>query len=269
MRQYGHTMSPRIRKFLIIALCGVIPIVVAMQLPSDLWAEIGDLPAHPLIVHFAVVMLPVVALWTLFAIAKPAVLEKTFPYLFALSVVSTLSVIAAKSSGISLSAAVGLPDEHAEAGDRLVVVAIALSAVILLLAGVSKFWPKRIAMRGISVVAMLIAFVALPMTYITGHSGAEATWKDAYAQAKEPISDGVTRVTMAEVQKRSTREDCWSVVDGTVYDLTSFIQRHPGGADDIAKMCGKDASENFLGQHEGQGEPEMWLGTLKVGVLSN
>lgn len=82
-------MSPRIRNFLIIALCGVISIVVAMQLPSDLWAEIGDLPAHPLIVHFAVVMLPVVALWTLFAIAKPAVLEKTFPYLFALSVIST------------------------------------------------------------------------------------------------------------------------------------------------------------------------------------
>jgi len=214
-------------------------------------------------------MLPVVALWTLFAIAKPVVLEKTFPYLFALSVVSTLSVIAAKSSGISLSAAVGLPDEHAEAGDRLVVVAVALSAVILILAGVSKFWPKRIAVVVVSVVAVLVSVVALPLTYITGHSGAEATWKDAYAEAKEPISDGVSRFTMAEVQKRSTREDCWSVVNGNVYELTSFIQRHPGGADDIGKMCGKDASENFLGQHEGQGEPETWLGTLKVGVLSN
>jgi uncharacterized membrane protein len=269
MRQYGHAMSPRSRNFLIIALCGFVPIVVAMRLPSDLWAEIGDLPAHPLVVHFAVVMLPVVAVWTLFALAKPAMFEKTFPYLFALSVVSTLSVIAAKSSGISLSAAVGLPDEHAEAGDRLVVVAIALSTVILILAGVSKFWPKRVAVVGVSVVAALVSVLALPMTYIAGHTGAEATWKDAYAEAKEPISDGEGSLTLAEVQKRSARDDCWSVVNGNVYDLTSFIQRHPGGADNIAKMCGKDASEDFLGQHEGQGEPETWLGTLKVGVLSN
>ncbi|MEX1218157.1 MAG: cytochrome b5-like heme/steroid binding domain-containing protein [Acidimicrobiales bacterium] len=262
-------MNPKVRDFLIIVACSVIPIVIVMQLPTDLWAEIGDLPAHPLVVHAVVVLLPVAALWTILAIAKPAILETTFPYLVALSTVTTVLVIAAKASGTSLSAAVGLVDAHAEAGDRLVYVSIALSAVILILAGISKFWPKRTAVLGSSVVAVLVAVVALPMTYIAGHSGAEATWKDAYAEAKQPIGDGDGNWTLSEVQLRNTREECWSVVDGTVYDLTSFVQRHPAGANDIAEMCGKDASEKFLGQHQGQGEPEMWLETLKVGVLSN
>jgi hypothetical protein len=33
-------------------------------------------------------------------------------------------------------------------------------------------------------------------------------------------------------------------------------------------MCGKDATEDFQGEHQGQGEPEKWLETLKIGKLS-
>jgi hypothetical protein len=34
-------------------------------------------------------------------------------------------------------------------------------------------------------------------------------------------------------------------------------------------MCGVDATEDFAGEHDGQGEAEKWLATLKIGVLAD
>jgi cytochrome b involved in lipid metabolism len=72
---------------------------------------------------------------------------------------------------------------------------------------------------------------------------------------------------MDEVRRHDTPDDCWTVVDGNVYDVTTFVARHPAGAGAIEDMCGKDASDDFLGEHGGQGEPEKWLETLKIGVV--
>ena len=42
-------------------------------------------------------------------------------------------------------------------------------------------------------------------------------------------------VSMAEVEKHATVEDCWLVIQQHVYDLTHFLEQHPGGVDVIAK----------------------------------
>lgn len=42
------------------------------------------------------------------------------------------------------------------------------------------------------------------------------------------MSDG-GKVSAAEVLKHSSAKDCWMVVNGKVYDLTSFAPNHPGG----------------------------------------
>ena len=260
-------MSSALKRFIVLALAGIIPIAVFLQLPMGTWADFAGLPNHPLVVHLVVVLLPVVAVWTVLAAVKPVVLERTFPYLFAAAVIGALASIVAKSSGDSLSAAVGLPDEHADAGNRLLTLSYVLVGVILVMGGVSKFWPRKPALLGSRALAVIVAVVALPFTYVAGHSGAEATWKDEYAAAQEPISSDSVTLTMEEVGRRNTREQCWTVVDGVVYDVTSFVQRHPAGAGDIIDMCGVDASDDFLGQHDGQAEPEKWLETLKIGVL--
>lgn len=56
-----------------------------------------------------------------------------------------------------------------------------------------------------------------------------------------------TTWTMDEVSAHNTSSDCWMVIDGKVYDVTSFIPSHPGGATIIA-FCGLDASTAFAGQ---------------------
>ena len=39
------------------------------------------------------------------------------------------------------------------------------------------------------------------------------------------------KVSVAEIDKHATADDCWIVVNGKVYDLTTFAPEHPGGPD--------------------------------------
>jgi cytochrome b involved in lipid metabolism len=69
------------------------------------------------------------------------------------------------------------------------------------------------------------------------------------------------------VAQRNTPESCWSVVDGSVYDLTAWIAKHPGGSSRIIGMCGRDASASFNGQHGGEGGPASFLAEYRLGEL--
>ena len=57
------------------------------------------------------------------------------------------------------------------------------------------------------------------------------------------------KFTMAEVAKHGTREDCWVILDGRAYDITRFIDKHPGGVGPIVNMAGKDATDVFDNYH--------------------
>eukprot|EP01117_Protostelium_nocturnum_P013971 TRINITY_DN526_c0_g1_i1.p1 TRINITY_DN526_c0_g1~~TRINITY_DN526_c0_g1_i1.p1 ORF type:complete len:511 (+),score=185.77 TRINITY_DN526_c0_g1_i1:93-1625(+) len=55
--------------------------------------------------------------------------------------------------------------------------------------------------------------------------------------------------TMEEVSKHNTTESFWLVIDGEVYDITKFVDLHPGGAVVLYDYAGKDATEIFYGLH--------------------
>lgn len=73
--------------------------------------------------------------------------------------------------------------------------------------------------------------------------------------------------SMEEVAKANSKEKCLSVVNGKVYDLTGFIAKHPGGADAVLSLCGKDGTEAFTKQHGGMEKPEAQLNKLEIGIL--
>ncbi|XP_002973410.2 cytochrome B5-like protein [Selaginella moellendorffii] len=55
--------------------------------------------------------------------------------------------------------------------------------------------------------------------------------------------------TLAEVSKHKSRDDCWIIVKNKVYDVTSYVEEHPGG-DSILNNAGGDSTEGFFGpQH--------------------
>ncbi|KAG6417190.1 hypothetical protein SASPL_119341 [Salvia splendens] len=51
--------------------------------------------------------------------------------------------------------------------------------------------------------------------------------------------------TLAEVSEHSNSKDCWLVIGGKVYDVTKFLDDHPGGDDILINATGKDATEDF------------------------
>jgi uncharacterized membrane protein len=241
---------------------------------SGWFDEIRGLPLHPLVVHLVVVFLPISAIAMLVAIAVPKWRSPLQLWALAGLGIGTVGTWVAKVSGDSLTAAVGLPSDHAEWGNLLVPIAIGMfvvSAVWVWLSRRDTNRMERIASRSLGVVGGTLAVVVVGLTYVVGNSGARSTWEEPLAQAKEPpaVASEITgAISMAEVSQRNTRESCWSVVNDAVYDLTEFIARHPAGADSIVEMCGEDASEEFNGTHDGQAEPEEWLAVFKIGQVA-
>lgn len=58
------------------------------------------------------------------------------------------------------------------------------------------------------------------------------------------VTTSVKTYTLTDVAKHDTKSDCWLVIENNVYNVTSFIDQHPGG-EEILKGCGKDATSLF------------------------
>jgi hypothetical protein len=75
-------------------------------------------------------------------------------------------------------------------------------------------------------------------------------------------------ITLAQVAQNKSADSCWSAIDGNVYDLTRWINSHPGGAAAIRSLCGVDGSVAFAAQHYGQVRPVSRLAMYLLGPLS-
>lgn len=73
--------------------------------------------------------------------------------------------------------------------------------------------------------------------------------------------------SLADISTHNNKTSCYTAVNGNVYDVTSWISQHPGGASAILSLCGKDGSDLFNNQHGGQRRPEAELANFLIGKL--
>ncbi|KAF8060438.1 hypothetical protein N665_1215s0009 [Sinapis alba] len=52
-------------------------------------------------------------------------------------------------------------------------------------------------------------------------------------------------ISFHDVAKHKCKNDCWILIHGKVYDVSSFIDEHPGGDNVLLAVTGKDASTDF------------------------
>ncbi len=74
--------------------------------------------------------------------------------------------------------------------------------------------------------------------------------------------------TMAQVRKHANAASCWTVISGNVYDLTKWVNRHPGGRARILSLCGKDGTAAFRAEHGKEKQPNQVLAGYKLGPLA-
>ncbi|KAL9916843.1 cytochrome b5 reductase 4 isoform 2-T2 [Glossina fuscipes fuscipes] len=59
----------------------------------------------------------------------------------------------------------------------------------------------------------------------------------------------LTTVSMEELSKHNSRNDAWIAIRGVVYNITRYMDFHPGGVDELMRGVGKDSTQLFSEVH--------------------
>ncbi len=119
------------------------------------------------------------------------------------------------------------------------------------------------------ILVLIIGFIVV-LSVQSGGTSSHApavTTKDVGSSTPTTTSSATT-YTLAQVATHANGTSCWTAINGGVYDVTSWINQHPGGPGAILSICGKDGSAAFNGQHGGQARPASELAGFKIGALA-
>ena len=94
-----------------------------------------------------------------------------------------------------------------------------------------------------------------------------ATRKKGGKKMKQIKRKQYNNLTLEEVKKHNKKEDAWTIIENKVYNITSWIPKHPGG-EIIMQALGKDASQLFIANNHPSYVkktilPKYYIGTLK------
>lgn len=122
------------------------------------------------------------------------------------------------------------------------------------------------------VVGVVALALAVAGVFVFGGSPEQAAGgpgPSTLPEASQPASSPVNAATftMSDVATHADAASCYTAINGSVYDLTAFVNRHPGGAGKILSICGKDGTAAFQGKHGGMALQESTLAGMKIGTL--
>lgn len=80
---------------------------------------------------------------------------------------------------------------------------------------------------------------------------------------------GTEKYSLEEIARHTSEGDAWLVHSTKVYDVSKFLERHPGGQDILVKNCGKDVTEimNSADFHKHSKIAYGWLQKYYIGKV--
>jgi uncharacterized membrane protein len=166
-------------------------------------ATIGGLPLHPLVVHAAVVFVPLAALAVLAYAFVPRYRAWSRLLTPVLAVFAALTVPVATSTGEGLEHMVqgsAQVHEHAELGDTMIPIAFLLAAAAISLYWLNRPQPEgakprapRGALLTVTALAAVVSLGSIVQVVRVGHSGAESAWSDVQPENGGGEAAGVTK----------------------------------------------------------------------------
>lgn len=100
---------------------------------------------------------------------------------------------------------------------------------------------------------------------ITTQNGTSTQTVNTNTGEKTP---GAPSLTMATVALHKDASSCYTVISGKVYDLTLWVNMHPGGKQAILSLCGTDGTVRFNAKHGGDTKPTGALARFYIGNLA-
>ncbi len=149
--------------------------------------NVFGLPAHPIFVHAAVVLLPLAALGSILVAARPRWRRHYAPLVMVIAIAAVGSVGLAQGSGEQLEDRIietELVETHTDAGESVLPWAIAVALVATALAALPivegrlpRVSPRHLTL-GLVLASVLAGAGSTWVVVSVGHSGAKATWED-------------------------------------------------------------------------------------------
>ncbi len=103
------------------------------------------------------------------------------------------------------------------------------------------------------------------------NSTSQSSGSDNSSSNSNNTSQTSKTFTTADVAAHNKPSDCYLIIHGTVYNVTNFLDQHPGGTDVILPYCGKDATQAFETQGGRRGthsqSARSLLAQYQIGVL--
>jgi len=141
---------------------------------------LAGLPLHPLLVHSAVILVPLVAIGALVMSYLPSFSRRHGKLILIVALVAQVSVCLAKISGEAFSEILDKEvEKHAQLGEIAPFVTIPMVALIYLRWRMDRAGSSTgsVAIRRLTSVALVIASLAsLVVIFLVGHSGASSVW---------------------------------------------------------------------------------------------
>lgn len=102
-----------------------------------------------------------------------------------------------------------------------------------------------------------------PTTYVTDSKEGSTTIDTTTGTT----SSSTPYYTMADIATHADISSCYTVISGSVYDVTLWVNMHPGGKGAILSLCGVDGTKNFMDKHKGGTKYMSILARYKIGLL--
>jgi uncharacterized membrane protein len=147
---------------------------------ASVFDVVAGLPLHPLVVHAAVILIPLVAITALIMSYLPSFSRRYGKLVLIVAIIAQISIVIAKLSGQAFEERLGKDIErHADLGEIAPFVTLPMVFLIYLRwrmdrsgATVGSAKIRRL----VSLALILASLAALVMTILVGHSGAESVW---------------------------------------------------------------------------------------------
>lgn len=129
------------------------------------------------------------------------------------------------------------------------------SFIIIVLVGAGIWWYKSFTTYA-------------PNEYVKETSTGTTTVSTTVNATTGSETPTIKSFTALEVAGHKDQASCYTSINNSVYDLTLWVNIHPGGKERILSICGIDGTERFMNKHHGAQKQMTILARYKIGVLT-